>query len=85
MHTHMRSRTFTISWNLLLILIGSFVFAIEVKGAALPHEFISGGMSGFCLLIYYATQWLSPGIWYFIINIPIFIVGWLFVSRRFFL
>ena len=73
------------SWNLLLIFIGSFVFAVGVKAVALPHEFISGGMSGLCLLIYYATQWLSPGIWYFIINIPIFIVGWLFVSRRFFL
>lgn len=85
MHTRLRSQTFAIPWNLFLILVGSFIFAIGVKAVALPHEFISGGMSGLCLLIYYATQWLSPGIWYFIINIPIFIVGWLFVSRRFFL
>jgi len=81
----MRSQVFTIAWNLLLIFIGSFVFAVGVKAVALPHEFISGGMSGLCLLIYYATHWLSPGIWYFIINVPIFIVGWLFVSRRFFI
>jgi uncharacterized membrane-anchored protein YitT (DUF2179 family) len=42
-------------------------------------------MSGLCLLIFYWTRWLSPGILYFIINVPIFIIGWLMISRRFFL
>ena len=89
MATRMPSRkqlqTFAIPWNLFLISAGSFIFAVGVKAVALPHEFISGGMSGLCLLVYYATQKLSPGVWYFIINVPIFIIGWLFISRRFFL
>jgi uncharacterized membrane-anchored protein YitT (DUF2179 family) len=25
----------------------------------------------------------SPGIWYFLVNIPVILVGWIFVSRRF--
>ena len=75
----------TIFRNLVLILIGSFVIAIGVKAVVLPHQFISGGMTGLSLLVYYATQKLSPGVWYFIINVPIFIIGWIFISRRFFI
>jgi uncharacterized membrane-anchored protein YitT (DUF2179 family) len=81
----LRLQTLTIPWNLFLISAGSLVFAIGVKAVALPHEFISGGMSGLSLLVYYGTRWLSPGIWYFIINVPIFLIGWVFISRRFFL
>ena len=81
----LRLQPLTIPWNLFLISAGSFIFAIGVKAVAMPQEFISGGMSGLCLLIFYWTQWLSPGIWYFIINVPIFIIGWLMISRRFFL
>jgi len=81
----LRLQTLTIPWNLFLISAGSFIFAIGVKAVAMPQEFISGGMSGLCLLIFYWTQWLSPGILYFIINVPIFIIGWLMISRRFFL
>ncbi len=28
---------------------------------------------------------MSPGIWYFLLNIPLFIIGWIFLSRRYFL
>jgi uncharacterized membrane-anchored protein YitT (DUF2179 family) len=66
-----RLKTFTIPWNLFLISAGSLVFAIGVKAVALPQEFISGGMSGLSLLVYYGTKWLSPGIWYFIINVEL--------------
>ncbi|NNF98113.1 MAG: YitT family protein [Desulfobacteraceae bacterium] len=73
----------SVMWNLVLLTIGSFVFAIGVKGFVIPHGFITGGVSGIGLLAYYASASLSPGLWYFLINIPIFIAGWLLVSRRF--
>jgi uncharacterized membrane-anchored protein YitT (DUF2179 family) len=44
---------------------------------------ITGGFSGAGILIYYHTHFLTPGIWYFILNIPVFIAGWVFISRRF--
>lgn len=74
----------SIPYNLLLITIGSLIFGIGLKGIALPQGFISGGFSGVCLLIYYWTDLLSPGLLYFLLNVPIFILGWLYVSRRFF-
>ncbi len=75
----------SVAWNLFLITTGAVVFAIGLNGIAVPHKFITGGTTGLSLLIYYYTGLLNPGIWYFLINIPIFVVGWLFVSRRFFL
>ncbi len=71
--------------NLFLITLGSFITGMGLKAIALPQEFITGGVSGLGLLVYYGTNWLTPGVWNFIINAPIFIIGWLFVSRRFFL
>jgi uncharacterized membrane-anchored protein YitT (DUF2179 family) len=73
-----------IAANILLITLGSILFGIGVNGIALPHNFISGGISGLALLIYYWTGLLSPGAIYFALNIPIFILGWRYVSRRFF-
>ncbi len=75
---------FSILWNLFLITTGTFLLGVGVKSIAVPHGFITGGMSGLGLLIYYFTQTLTPGVWYLIVNIPVFIIGWLFVSRRFF-
>ena len=58
------------------------IFGIGMKAIAVPHGLITGGPSGLSLLIYYWTATLSPGLWYFFLNVPIFIIGWLFVSRR---
>jgi uncharacterized membrane-anchored protein YitT (DUF2179 family) len=84
MKSKTRHYSLGIAYNLLLITLGSAVFGIGLKGIAIPHNFISGGISGLALLIYYWTGMLSPGVIYFGLNIPIFILGWRYVSRRFF-
>lgn len=81
----MRQLTYNVPYNLLLITVGSIVFGIGVKAIALPHGFITGGISGVALLLVYGTGLFSPGVWYFILNLPIFVLGWWFISRRFFL
>lgn len=75
----------SVLWNLLLISAGSIVFGIGLKSIAVPHGFITGGISGLTLLFYYVSGLLSPGLWYLLVNIPIFLIGWIHVSRRFFL
>ena len=75
---------FSVGWNLILLTVGSFVLAIGIKAIAIPHGLITGGFSGLSLLIYYTFGGLSPGLWYFALNIPLFIAGWIFLSRRFF-
>jgi uncharacterized membrane-anchored protein YitT (DUF2179 family) len=77
--------TYSIPWNLFLITLGSIIFGIGVKAVVIPNGMITGGFSGASILIYYYTDFLTPGIWYFVLNIPVFILGWLFISRRFLL
>ncbi|MGD9058088.1 MAG: YitT family protein [Desulfobacterales bacterium] len=78
------SLAYSVGWNLVLITVGGVILSIGIKALAIPNGFISGGFSGFSLLIYYIFGGLSPGIWYLVLNIPLFIAGWLILSRRFF-
>ena len=75
----------TVPWNLLLITTGALIFSIGVKAIVVPKGFITGGIAGVGLLAYYFSKTFSPGIWYLIINIPLFLIGWALVSRRFLL
>ena len=68
---------YSIGWNLILIAVGGVILSVGIKSVAIPNGFISGGFSGLSLLIYYIFGGLSPGIWYFVLNIPLFIAGWL--------
>jgi len=75
---------YSVVWNLILLIAGAIVVAIGIKAVAIPNGFITGGFSGLSLLVYYIFGGLSPGIWYFLLNVPLFVAGWIFLSRRFF-
>lgn len=74
---------FTIWWNILIITIGSVVFSAGLKGVVVHHNFVPGGLFGLGVLIYYVLPFVSAGIWYFLLNIPLFILGWIYLSKRF--
>jgi len=74
---------FTIGWNLLLISVGCILCAVAIKGILIPKEFLAGGVTGLSLLIYYVLPGVPVGVIYFVLNIPLFVVGWVFVGRRF--
>jgi len=78
-----RKFVYSVFWNCGLIIVGSLIQTIVLKGIAVPHQFIPGGLFGIASLIHYQTDWLNPGILYLGLNIPMFILGYLFVSRRF--
>jgi len=78
-----RPFVYSVPWNLFLLTVGSLVFALGIKALAVPNAFLSGGISGIALLVYYFTHTLTPGLWLLVINIPIALAGWIFISRRF--
>lgn len=84
MEERFRKITFGVPWNIALITIGSWLVAFAVKAIAIPHGLLTGGMSGLALLFYYAFGGLTTGQWYFLLNVPVFVLGWVFVGRRFF-
>lgn len=85
MKTTLRSYSFSVPWNLFLLSFGSCLIALGIKAVAVPHGLVTGGISGISLLLYYFTHILTPGLWLLLLNIPIAIIGWLMVSRRFLL
>jgi len=74
-----------ILWNLFLICLGSVLVAVAINGILAPHHFVSGGLIGVTLVIHYLFPSFSLALLYFLLNIPVFILGWTFVGRRFFL
>ncbi len=74
---------YTVFWNSGLIIVGSLIQAIALKGISTPHQFVPGGIFGVGALLYYKTGWLDPGLLYLLLNIPMFVLGYLFLSRRF--
>jgi len=72
-------------WNLGLIALGSILCAVAINGILIPQKFVSGGLVGIGLIIHYLVPVLPLGLLYFAFNVPIFILGWVYVGRRFFL
>ena len=81
----MRVISLSVPWNLFLLTVGGLISAFALKCIAQPHGFVSGGLFGAALLIVYGTDFLNTSIWYGILNIPVLIMGWVFLSRRFML
>ncbi len=75
--------TYSIPWNLFLITLGGIIISIGLKAIVIPNGMITGGFSGAGILLFYYTGILTPGTWYMLLNIPVFILGWIFISKRF--
>ncbi|MBF0528476.1 MAG: YitT family protein [Deltaproteobacteria bacterium] len=71
--------------SLMLIIIGSAVYIIGMKGILIPKQFLNGGITGISMIIHYLYPKLGLGWLYAVLNIPLFIMGWINVSRRFIL
>ena len=69
--------------NLGLIFLGSLVFAVGLQGLVIPHGFLSGGVVGVSLIVQYLIPALPMGPVYFVLNLPLLLLGWFTVSRRF--
>jgi len=68
-----------------LMFIGSSMVAIAVNGFLRPHGFLSGGMAGTSLIVYYQWPGIPFGLLYFLLNVPVFIFGFFVVGRKFIL
>jgi uncharacterized membrane-anchored protein YitT (DUF2179 family) len=72
-------------WNLGLISLGSLVVAAAINGILIPNGFLSAGLMGLILLIKYSLPTSQVSVLYFLLNVPLFALGYKIVGRRFFL
>lgn len=64
------------------ILLGSFILAAAIQWVLVPANLLTGGISGLAIVLRFLTG-VDLWVWYLILNIPIFIAGYKYVSRRF--
>ena len=59
--------------------------AMAINGILIPHGFLSGGFVGTTLIIHYLFPFLPVAGLYFILNIPVYFLGWRYIGKRFFI
>jgi uncharacterized membrane-anchored protein YitT (DUF2179 family) len=70
--------------DLLLLVGGGMIFALGMNSILRPMDFATGGIAGLALIIQKFVPFLHLSWVYLIINIPLFILAWMAVGRRFF-
>ncbi|MBX0315294.1 YitT family protein [Planococcus glaciei] len=69
-------------YDLLGITIGCFLFAFGTNSLLTPANLLAGGLGGVCVIFYHLFDW-PIGIQYFIYNVPLLILGYLHIGRKF--
>ncbi|GEL66665.1 YitT family protein [Marinilactibacillus psychrotolerans] len=67
--------------NMMLIIIGSFLYAISVNVFTVPNDLAEGGLTGFSLILFYLTK-IEPSYTIFICNIVIIAIGYKFLDKK---
>jgi uncharacterized membrane-anchored protein YitT (DUF2179 family) len=74
-----------VAWNFTLIAAGSIICSVSVNGILIKQELFGAGFTGLALVLHYLIPSLPVYMLYFVLNIPVFALGWVYVGRRFFL
>ncbi|WP_438349764.1 YitT family protein [Paenibacillus sp. FA6] len=69
-------------WNAFVIILGAAIIACGFNLFLIPHQLLSGGVSGLSLLISYFSDF-SVSTMYLLINIPMLILGWFKLGKKF--
>ncbi|MFJ7736364.1 YitT family protein [Lysinibacillus sp. NPDC097287] len=67
--------------EILLIIIGSLIFAIGINYFAIPNRLSEGGVIGITVVTYYLFEW-SPGVVNFGINAILLALGYKFFDKK---
>lgn len=65
-----------------VVLIGAALIAAGFNLFLVPHQLLSGGVSGISMIVGYYTDW-NIGLLYFLFNFPIMLWGFIAIGRNF--
>ncbi len=68
--------------DILFFVLGSTVYAAGINIFAVPNKIAESGVTGIAIVINHLTGF-PVGTANFLINIPLFILAWIFISRKF--
>jgi uncharacterized membrane-anchored protein YitT (DUF2179 family) len=69
-------------FEILVVIVGAAFIAVSFNLFLIPHQLLSGGLSGVAMIVGYFTNW-NIGLIYFISNLPVLIWGMVAVGRKF--
>ncbi len=69
--------------NLGLIVAGSLIYVLGMNAVLIPQKLLSGGVVGVAVILHYLYPSVDVGHFYLVSNIPLMLLGWFSVSRRF--
>lgn len=67
--------------DIVTIILGALIFALDVNLFVIPNDFGEGGVTGVTIILYYLFQW-SPGLVNFIFNSILLVVGYKFLDKQ---
>lgn len=71
--------------NALGTLAGSVIYALAVNLFLVPHNIVTGGLTGISILIHHFLPNIGIGLMVAVMNIPLFIASWRLVGHRYML
>lgn len=66
--------------EIMTIIAGAFIFALDINLFVIPHDLGEGGVTGITIILYYLFAW-SPGLVNLILNAILLIVGYKFLDK----
>ncbi len=63
------------------ILIGALIVAVSINSFIIPNRIADGGLTGVAIIFYYLFKW-DIGALVFILNVPLFILGYKATGKR---
>ncbi len=67
--------------DLILVVLGSFIFAAGVNAFIISGNLGEGGVTGLAIILYYAFH-ISPAITNFLVNAVLIAIGYKFLNKR---
>ncbi|MBX0315216.1 YitT family protein [Planococcus glaciei] len=67
-----------------IIFLGSLLLGVAFNMFLLPHEILSGGITGIAMILSLMLP-VNAGIWLILLNIPVLVLGWMKLGKTFIL
>jgi uncharacterized membrane-anchored protein YitT (DUF2179 family) len=71
------------TWRILVVLVGDALGAVSVNNFLVPAHILSGGITGLSQVVNHYLPFIGIGTLYFIFNIPLFILGYKYLGKKF--
>ncbi|MFB5189601.1 YitT family protein [Alicyclobacillus fastidiosus] len=71
------------TWRFLVVIAADFIGAVAVNNFLTPAHILAGGVTGVAQLIHHYVRFIGLGTMFFIFNIPLFLLGYRFLGKRF--